>query len=175
MIYQCTGRSFWNGSATSLRFLLTTLLLGIAATLVASIVGAGLTRSLNLQQVMTDYGWRLLQCLAAVAGLKLLFEASFLRHRRDKQNTPSKRSALLLTGVLARATGYRFAIGMIGGVLLPVLLIAVAASGSDDPRDVVLSVALTIIFAACLVGELLERYLFFTAVVAPRMPGRHVT
>jgi hypothetical protein len=26
-------------------------------------------------------------------------------------------------------------------------------------------------FAACLIGELLERYLFFAAVAAPRMPG----
>jgi hypothetical protein len=28
-----------------------------------------------------------------------------------------------------------------------------------------------VLFAACLAGEILERYLFFAAVAGPRMPG----
>ena len=34
-----------------------------------------------------------------------------------------------------------------------------------------LTLLTVLIFAACLVGELAERYLFFTAVVRDRMPG----
>ena len=30
---------------------------------------------------------------------------------------------------------------------------------------------MTMLFGACVIGELLERYLFFAAVAAPRMPG----
>jgi formate dehydrogenase iron-sulfur subunit len=33
------------------------------------------------------------------------------------------------------------------------------------------SVMTSMLFAACLAGELVERYLFFTACAAPRMPG----
>jgi DMSO reductase anchor subunit len=31
-----------------------------------------------------------------------------------------------------------------------------------------------LVVAACLAGEILERYLFFAAVVAPKMPGAPV-
>jgi formate dehydrogenase iron-sulfur subunit len=72
-----------------------------------------------------------------------------------------KRTALLMSGVLKRATVPRFVCGALGGILLPLL---------------VLFHVLSPIFAAgilplSLLGELLERYLFFTAVIPPKMPG----
>jgi len=45
-------------------------------------------------------------------------------------------------------------------------------STSETPQDFVFLVIVTsMLFIACLTGELLERYLFFAAVASPRMPG----
>jgi DMSO reductase anchor subunit len=51
---------------------------------------------------------------------------------------------------------------------MPLMLLA---SQSDDFSRASLLILVVMLFAACLVGELLERYLFFAAVAAPRMPG----
>jgi hypothetical protein len=55
----------------------------------------------------------------------------------------------------------------VGGILLPAVWM-----GRDDPAAPAL-LHLVVIgqFAALLAGELFERYLFFSAVVASRMPG----
>jgi hypothetical protein len=121
---------------------------------------------------MCEFGDTLLRCLLATSLVKLLFEASFLRHLRARQNTLAKRSAVLLTGELARATVARFVAGALGGLLIPALLL-VNSTPSPAPSwsGLSIGIAATVSFLALLVGELLERYLFFTAVVAPRMPG----
>jgi len=56
-------------------------------------------------------------------------------------------------------------------ILMPafLLLSLASASGAENlPRFVVVT---SMLFIACLVGELLERALFFTACAAPKMPG----
>jgi hypothetical protein len=107
-----------------------------------------------------------------LSGLKLLFEAAFLRHVRDRSNTPSKRSAMLLTGDLSSATKWRFGCGLVGGVLLPLgMLLAASSNSAASATDGALALAACVAFALLVAGELLERYLFFSAVVAPRMPG----
>ncbi|MBL8851108.1 MAG: molybdopterin oxidoreductase, partial [Planctomycetaceae bacterium] len=62
----------------------------------------------------------------------------------------------------------RFAAGSLGGVVVPLML--VPSQGDDFSRSSLLILVL-MLFVACVVGELLERYLFFAAAVAPRMPG----
>jgi hypothetical protein len=80
-----------------------------------------------------------------------------------------KRSALLMARDLATAAKWRFALGLIGGIAGPALWLGL---DRDNSLDSTLSHALIVgQFAALLAGELLERYLFFTAVVAPSMPG----
>jgi len=107
--------------------------------------------------------------LIIAAACKLAFEASLFAHLRGKQHSPMKRSALLMTGDLATAAKWRFALGVVGGWLLPAFWIwQVRATAS---AAIVSHVLIAGQFAALLAGELLERYLFFTAVVAPRMPG----
>jgi hypothetical protein len=44
-------------------------------------------------------------------------------------------------------------------------------ASSAAAGQVFLTVTVAMLFAACLAGELLERYLYFTACAAPRMPG----
>ena len=104
---------------------------------------------------------------AVCSVIAALFEASILLHLRDAQLTPLRRSAALLCGSLARPALLRLALGVVGGIVLPACLItfgpllspAVSLAGS------------TLAFLALLGGEVAERYLFFAAVVAPKMPG----
>jgi formate dehydrogenase iron-sulfur subunit len=85
--------------------------------------------------------------LTAVVAVKLAWEASvFLSRHGDLERT-----AVLLRRDLARPTGWRFVLGGVGALL--VFALPVAA------------------LVALVVGELLERSLFFRAVTAPRMPG----
>ena len=83
-----------------------------------------------------------------------------------------KRSALLMLGELSAVTKSRFICGFAGGVVLPWMLISLHGQASvGNGRDWFLALAAVSLFALTLIGELCERYLFFTAVVPPKMPG----
>ncbi|HEX5446742.1 MAG TPA: hypothetical protein VFW87_23190, partial [Pirellulales bacterium] len=83
---------------------------------------------------------------------------------------PLKRTALLMVGELKSVTQGRFALGLFGGVLLPLAM--AGGLGATHDADTRLALAVhALIVAALLMGELMERFLFFTAVVAPKMPG----
>ena len=169
MIYQCTRRPLWSGPATAARFLLTTLLLGLSAALFTTVVGALFTASTSGEGMVSGVAKILFPTLIVAVALKLTFEASLFVHLRSKQHTPMKRSALLMTGDLAKALKWRFALGIVGGILWPAMWLwhdRHDASGTLISHAIIISQ-----FAALLAGELLERYLFFTSVVAPRMPG----
>ncbi len=169
MIYQCTRRPLWNGPATASRFLLTTALLGISTAIATSVTAAALTSSRDSREAGTPFVDVLFTGLLVACGLKLASEAALFRHLWSKQHTPLKRSALLLTGDLAYAAKWRFALGLVGGVVLPTLWLA---QGRQAVATDATSLAIGALqFCLLLAGELLERYLFFTAVVAPRMPG----
>jgi hypothetical protein len=107
-----------------------------------------------------------------VVAAKLALESSLLIHLRQPQNTPLKRSAQLIVGELGLTTFRRSFFGLLGGVALPGLLMAEA--GLTDGRGFHPAfIAIAALLSTCLlaIGELLERYLFFKAVVAPKMPG----
>jgi hypothetical protein len=112
----------------------------------------------------------LCRALILVAATKLAWEAAVFRHLLFRRMTPLKRSARLLVGDLSRVTLARFALGALGGVLMPLFLLEQAASKARAAEAEFLA-ATGLLFVACLAGELLERYLFFAACAAPRMPG----
>src|SRR5262249_46101204 len=152
----------------TVRFGLTTLLLGQSTALLTMLVGADFAIG-DASDIVHHLTGLLFPGLVATTAAKLLFEASLFAHLRNRQMSPLKRSALLMAGALTRATKWRFALGFVGGILLPALWM-----GRDDPTAPalpLLHVVITGQFAALLAGELLERYLFFSAVVASRMPG----
>ncbi len=91
----------------------------------------------------------------------MLWELTVFAHLSDPEWTDMKRTALLMSGVLKRATIARFVCGAFGGVILPVLIVF----GALPP------IIATGILPFTLLGELVERYLFFTAVIPPKMPG----
>lgn len=169
MIYQCTHRRLWNGPATAVRFLLTTVLLGFSTALLTTAIGGVLTSSLVDRRVLAASGDLLCPGLMTAVSLKLAFESSLFAHLSSKQHTAMKRSALLLTTDLARPAVLRFLFGLAGGLALPLVWLLFIRPTPPAP-----GVALAVMagqFLLLLTGELLERYLFFTAVVAPRMPG----
>lgn len=99
---------------------------------------------------------------------KLLLEASLFRWLWAPSISPWKRSAELHIGPLSEVTLARFGCGVLGGVVLPCLAMGQTAE-SSEPMSRVVVIAATAV--ALLAGELLERYLFFAAAAAPRMPG----
>ncbi len=159
MIYQDTRRTFWRTTMTSLKFGGTTLLLG-PATILFSV----LCQSAFVPRITADNSFHQIVNLLCVFVLvisiaKLVGELCAFVHLRDREWTNMKRTAMLMAHDLKAATIGRFVCGAIGGILLPIFVMA----GMQYAGAAVLIV--------CLLGELLERYLFFTAVIPPKMPG----
>lgn len=170
MIYAVTGRPLWSFSSTASRFGLTTLLLG-SATLWLTLTALAAADVPAATAILAQHGLRLSQTLLLLGTLKLMVEAALFRHLFDRQVTALKRTALLMSGPLVRITALRFMSGLLGGVLLPASLLSRFASSSVSHDSSALAMSAALMFAALLIGELLERYLFFAAVAAPRMPG----
>lgn len=172
MVYDSTRRPLWHWSRTGLRFLLTGALLGIPTSLLIAFVAASCTQSLTVRQIMDDYGTNLCGWLAVISAFKLLYEASIFVHLFSRRLTSLKRTAMLATGELGRSTSRRFLCGVIGGVALPGFLFLASVLDRQQPLSTPsVAVAVILSLGISFIGEVLERYLFFSAVIAPKMPG----
>jgi DMSO reductase anchor subunit len=171
MIYATLGRDYWSFSRTLVRFMLTAALLGIATAWLSAALFALSWPSEVSTAMLRSVGTILCPALLVVALVKLLWEAALGRHLLSRSMTQMKRSALLATGELSHFTTARFAAGGVGGVLIPLVLLARMRAGQPPEDPLALAALTTLLFTACTAGELLERYLFFAAVAAPRMPG----
>jgi formate dehydrogenase iron-sulfur subunit len=161
MIYRDTRRTFWRMTFTAPKFSGTTVLLGPATILFTMTLQSVLAPTIAAQPAFCHVVVLLCGFLAVATTAKLLWELAVFAHLNDRDWSNMKRTALLMAGVLKRATIARFVCGAVGGVLLPALVVF----GVFPP------VVATGILPFSLLGELLERYLFFTAVIAPKMPG----
>ena len=65
----------------------------------------------------------------------------------------------------------RLVLGGFGGIACPLILATDANNAISHTAAQIAIPAMLAIFLCTLVGELLERYLYFAAVVAPKMPG----
>jgi Fe-S-cluster-containing dehydrogenase component/DMSO reductase anchor subunit len=146
MIYADTHRVFWRFAHTASRFFGSAVILGLASAMVAP----GAPRWLGFALALVTIG-------------KLLFEARALDPLNGDRDTitPARQTALLLAGPLRSANELRVGVGVIGGVVTPLML-----AMSSAP-----AVFAWPVLALSLLGELIERYLFFRAVDAPKMPG----
>ncbi len=172
MIYASTRRPFWNPAYTVLKFLGTCAVLGIPAALLirlavsASIAGGWVGEGPREIAVLPCLA------LAAAAAIKLLAELAVFGWLRSLTLSPMRRTALLMSGALARVCWARFLLGILGGLVLPGLLAATLKSpGAAELHPSVIVAIVTVILTLNTAGELLERYLFFAAVIAPKMPG----
>jgi DMSO reductase anchor subunit len=157
---------------TGFKFFMSAVVLGIPVSLLVSRLGEVWTGSIATEGTMAQVGRVFLLVLMAAALAKLSIESLVLHHVRDKEQTSLKRTAILLTGELRRVVLLRGILGAASGILLPGLVLAadMAVSPKDFP-PIVSGLALVLVLLLTLFGELLERYLFFTAAVAPKMPG----
>ena len=155
MIYVATRRPQWGGPATAFKFVGSSVILGAAAALVTD-------AALGANAPARSF---LLKIVVASSAVKLTLELSVLRHLWSRQHTIMKRVAILMVGALRRPTLARFAAGVLGGIVVPLLLLFVGAQPSL-PAAAVMVVLLAI-------GELCERSLFFRSAPASRMPGAH--
>lgn len=166
MLYHDTRRVFWQAQHTITKFFLTASLLGLTTLLLAAALGAVVSDKIALQEVVTGWARQAYLAIIAVSLLKLAFEAMVLRHHWDRRHTHLRRTAVLMTGPLRRVTLLRLALGLIGGVLLPFLALSMPTTGAAE-----FGILLIPVFLITLASEFLERYLFFAAVSAPKMPG----
>lgn len=171
MIYVFTQRECWSPTRVSVRFVLTAALLGIAATWLSFLVMMVASTSELLPNLIQAFGPTLCRTLIGLALAKLIWEAAVFRHLLFRRNTPLRRSAVLLSRDLSNLTLARYALGLLGGVLMPAMLLGQCTTVTSGPSQVQFVLTTGLLFLACLAGELLERYLFFAACAAPRMPG----
>jgi len=171
MIYASVRRDLWSFSRTSLRFALTSLLLGLCTLWLSLAAQACLRPSESNWALLAEAGPAICWGLTIVTLAKLGWEAMLLRHLLSRAMTSMKRSAMLTVRDLANPAVARFSLGALGGLFAPAMLLRQFAGGSLENGSLELVVATLLLFGASLAGELLERYLYFAAVAAPRMPG----
>jgi Fe-S-cluster-containing dehydrogenase component/DMSO reductase anchor subunit len=162
MIYVDTRREFWRASQSFGKFFETTLLLGAAATLGIQVFARAQTVFLITATAL----------VAATTAAKLVLELRIFRHLEGANAvtpTPLNKSARLLAGELGPIARLRVGCAVFGGLICPELVISRLAYGSMPGTAMIGMVLAT--FVLCLAGEILERYLFFTAVSPVRMPG----
>jgi Fe-S-cluster-containing dehydrogenase component/DMSO reductase anchor subunit len=169
MIYASTRRALWNPAYTGLKFFLTGAVLGIPLTLGIQLIETAWRSPESFLTAVQQSGKWLCVALIAAAALKLSAEAAVFAALRARTFTPLRRTALLMKGDLRRPTALRFAAGILGGIVTPALLVLMLSTATTSALTVLPIVALSL--ALNIAGELLERYLFFAAVVAPKMPG----
>jgi DMSO reductase anchor subunit len=172
MIYVDTQRDFWSFGATTRKFFLTCAVLGIPTAIISAHVAAFLIPSVSPYEVLLQVAHPLWMALAVAMGFKLFEDAGIFMSLMDARTTSLKRTALLMAGELSRQTFGSFACGLVGGILLPLAFITTSATTSAaDASGSIHVVLATVALGLVAIGEILERYLFFAAVVAPKMPG----
>jgi formate dehydrogenase iron-sulfur subunit len=145
MIYIDTRRELWRAAQTIPRFFGAGLVLGLATLFAASP---------TLPHFFALFGSLL---------FKLAVEARVLRPLDEDEDTPTAalKTAQMLLGPLHNAFSLRISTAVIA---VPALALATATGQIPPPAG-------WIVLAVTLVSELTERYLYFRAVVAPKMPG----
>jgi Fe-S-cluster-containing dehydrogenase component/DMSO reductase anchor subunit len=157
MVYVATKREQWSAAHTGFKFFGTTVLLGGASVVVVS--------AFTLPARAVPGSASLMWLVFGAAAVKLCFEVQELSNARNLRQSALKRMAIVMLGDLRNATVLRFALLLAGGLLLP-LLIATQHFDAAALRPAALATWLLLVAA-----ELTERYLFFRAAPASRMPG----
>jgi formate dehydrogenase iron-sulfur subunit len=172
MIYASTRRPYWRLGFTAPRFLLSCAVLGIPTALLIALANAAATSAASVGQVVETHGPGLCWCLIVATVAKAACECSIFGWLTGPLLTPLRRTALVLVRDLATLTFKRFFLGGVGGLVIPTVLLLAAPLRPGEPRDALfVGMLASLMLVILLVAELLERYLFFAAVMAPKMPG----
>ncbi len=166
MVYRDTKRPFWDNHLTTFKFFLTSAILGSAMTLLSSTLLGIFNRGVPLSYISQDIGMIFCKIICSATGLKLLLEASIFMYLGEGNLSFFKKTAVLLTRQLRTQTHWRFGCGILGGIILPLLFMLI----NNDFNAITITIFSVLILGVSLAGELLERYLFFRAVVPLKMP-----
>jgi len=166
MLYHVTQRKWWSGGRTGFKFALTAAGLGWAAILFSTF-GVAMGRGEPLSPELIAFGRIGVQVLVVLTLIKLGGEASVFFHLGDRRQGDLKRTALLLWGDLRTLMQFRFLLGVLGGILLPLGFLTNLSPASLGQAFVASFLSLICLLA----GDFIERMTFFSALSAPRMPG----
>jgi len=170
MVYRDTKRPFWDNHLTTMKFFLTSIILGSAATLLSSVLLGVINFDVSLIYITQHFGTIFCKVIFIATGIKLFLEASIFYY--DQGNfTLYNKTAILMLRQLKKYTVWRFICGILGGVFIPFMFL----SANGDISSVGILIYSLFIFGFSLAGELLERYLFFRAAVPLKMPGGKVS
>jgi Fe-S-cluster-containing dehydrogenase component/DMSO reductase anchor subunit len=146
MIYHDTKRIFWNIKFSGLRFFGTTALFAFVA------YSFFIDPTSPIGPI----------CLIITATIKFGLEASLFKHLKDHDTNPLKKTALISQRIFPKTSLARFGFLLLGGIMLPTFALI-----NMDAYLTIISMSTFFL----VIGELVERYLFFTTVSAPKMPG----
>ena len=171
MIYAFTRKELWSSGQTATRFLLTSAVLGVATVWVSMMVFAWWFQNETSLRLVEQLFQPMTQGLIILTVCKIAFDGLLLRYLAVRRTSPLKRSALLIAGVLSRVSLARLLAGLCGGIILPLVILQDTAATTSHLVNLTSVCIVAAAWSGCLIGELFERYLFFSAVAAPRMPG----
>ena len=175
MIYADTHRAFWSIPRSAFRFFGTAVVLGSLGLMLCVLAWAFFAPAAVLASPEAYYDISALLCGFAVISIlaKLRGGGGALGPLREEQSSTLKRSALLLAGPLNGIRRTRQALGVIGGVMMPLAILGVFSTvGFTSATSTGLAMALASVgFGLSLAGEFLERHLFFRAEASRAMPG----
>ena len=169
LLYAVTGRPLWRADRTAIRFVGTTISLGLAISLVA-LEGAQIFGATAVAPLLPAIA------LIATTFARLSNESGRLIHTEDEAEAVAlARSRALLGGDLASLRTTRIATLIGSGIVVPSIVLVLALLA---PASAGLALVLAIVgLATAAVSEFCERSLFFRAEAMPSMPGAamHIT
>lgn len=145
-IYMFTGREFWLGEKTLIKFGLTPVVLGLAVACAANSLLGGRPTSACL-------------LLVVITSAKMAYEGALFWRLNDKDGD-ARLTAALQANQLRIITAARFSFACVGVLLTLIASVGIAPAASS-----------CLALLAFLGGELAERWLYFASVVPLRMPG----
>lgn len=160
MVYHDTRREFWRWPATASKFFGTALILGGAAAFWLS--------TAMMPQMSLEVGLWPAAIIAGATLFKTAVEHRTLRCVTRDDFSSLHKTALILTGRFGLLNRWRLAFGILGGLIMPGFVLLGIKLGFQPAR---LSIMVGCLFLLCATGELIERWLFFTAVQPVKMPG----
>ena len=169
MVYRDTKRPFWDNNMTTMKFLMTMILLGLAMSSAISL-GYTMLKAPGLIFLMMKTSGRIFcRLMIGLSLVKMVLELSIFYFLKKDDRHFLRKTAVLMTMPLKKFTFWRFASGIAGGVVLPLFVLSVDAGDRSVGIKLAGGALLSFMFLAA--GEFLERYLFFRAVVPLKMPG----
>jgi DMSO reductase anchor subunit len=158
MVYVATGREQWSATPTGIKFFGTSIVLGAASVLAVGLFSSPPGTGID------HVAEALLGVVLAATGIKLALELQLLGRSRDRRFSTAKRVARVMLGDLRAVTGLRLALSLLGGIVVPALLLTTELAAAPNA-------AAALMLLCLLGGEIAERVLFFRAAPASRMPG----